>query len=55
MPSSVVDSIKAHIDLETHIGGFEASDARADAIAAGGERINRGRELLRGVEAKVGN
>jgi selenocysteine lyase/cysteine desulfurase len=32
MPTPVVDSIKAHLDLEAKIGGYEAADASKEAI-----------------------
>jgi selenocysteine lyase/cysteine desulfurase len=32
MPESVVRTIQDHIALESHIGGYEAADARADAF-----------------------
>ena len=35
MPLPVIDAITDHIDLESEIGGYEASDERADAIEAG--------------------
>jgi len=33
MPSPVIDAVQAHISLEAEIGGYEAADARAEAIA----------------------
>jgi len=33
MPQPVIDACKAHIDLESRIGGYEASDLRAPEIA----------------------
>jgi selenocysteine lyase/cysteine desulfurase len=39
MPLVVRDAIVDHIDLETQIGGYEAADARGDAIAAGYDAI----------------
>src|SRR5215207_9802965 len=35
MPRPVIDAITDHVRLESEIGGYEAADARADAIAAG--------------------
>ena len=35
MPLPVIDAITDHIDLESEIGGYEASDERSDAIEAG--------------------
>lgn len=35
MPQPVVDAITDHVRLEAEIGGYEASDARADEIARG--------------------
>ena len=35
MPRPVIDAITDHIRLESEIGGYEAGDARAEAIAAG--------------------
>lgn len=35
MPQPVIDAITGHIALEAEMGGYEAADARADAIAAG--------------------
>src|SRR6187551_3205120 len=35
MPQPVIDAIAGHLTLEAEIGGYEAADARADAIAAG--------------------
>lgn len=32
MPGVVVDAIHAHVDLESHIGGYEAAEIRASAI-----------------------
>src|SRR5690348_14051864 len=34
MPQSVIDAIRGHIQLEATIGGYEAEDARQDALAA---------------------
>jgi selenocysteine lyase/cysteine desulfurase len=34
MPQPVIDAITGHIELESEIGGYEAEDARADAIEA---------------------
>lgn len=33
MPTPVVDAIRAHLDLEVELGGYEAADATADRIA----------------------
>lgn len=33
MPTPVVDAIRAHLDLEVELGGYEAADAAADRIA----------------------
>jgi selenocysteine lyase/cysteine desulfurase len=35
MPRPVIDAITDHVRLESEIGGYEATDARADAVAAG--------------------
>jgi selenocysteine lyase/cysteine desulfurase len=35
MPQPVIDAITGHIGFEAEIGGYEAADARADAIGAG--------------------
>jgi len=35
MPRPVIDAITDHVRLESEIGGYEAADARADAVAAG--------------------
>src|SRR5690242_16791210 len=35
MPQPVIDAIIDHVRLEAEIGGYEASDARADEIARG--------------------
>src|SRR5688572_5158833 len=35
MPRPVIDAITEHVRLEGEIGGYEAANARADAIAAG--------------------
>src|SRR5690349_15300886 len=35
MPQPVISAIDEHIRLESEIGGYEAADARAEAIAAG--------------------
>ena len=35
MPRPVIDAITDHVRLEAEIGGYEAADARAEAIAAG--------------------
>ena len=35
MPQPVIDAITDHVTLESEIGGYEAADARADAVAAG--------------------
>ena len=35
MPQPVIDAIQDHVRLESEIGGYEAADARAAAIAAG--------------------
>ena len=34
MPSPVIDACKSHLDLESEIGGYEASDAKADEISS---------------------
>jgi selenocysteine lyase/cysteine desulfurase len=39
MPQPVIDAITDHIRLESEIGGYEASDARADAIALGYDHL----------------
>lgn len=33
MPQPVLDACKAHLDLESQIGGYEASDLRSDEVA----------------------
>jgi len=35
MPQPVIDAITDHVRLEAEIGGYEASDARAEAVARG--------------------
>src|SRR5215208_6020904 len=35
MPQPVIDAITDHVRLESEIGGYEAADARAEAVAAG--------------------
>jgi selenocysteine lyase/cysteine desulfurase len=35
MPTPVIDAIQDHVRLESEIGGYEAADARADAVADG--------------------
>ena len=35
MPQPVIDAIADHIRLESEIGGYEAADARADAVSSG--------------------
>ncbi len=34
MPTPVLDAVRAHLELESRIGGYEAADARSDAIEA---------------------
>lgn len=33
MPQPVLEAVKAHLDLEARLGGYEAADARSDLIA----------------------
>jgi selenocysteine lyase/cysteine desulfurase len=39
MPRPVIEAIISHVTLEAEIGGYEAADVRADAIAAGYEAL----------------
>src|SRR5512138_3587545 len=32
-PSAVIEAVRAHFELECTLGGYEAADARADAIS----------------------
>src|SRR4051812_40822605 len=39
MPEPVIGAIEAHLRLEAEIGGYEAADARADAVSRGYEDL----------------
>lgn len=41
MPRPVLDAIRAHLDLEAEVGGYEAEDAAADAIREAYESVAR--------------
>ena len=41
MPAPVADAMRAHIDLEESIGGYEAADARSDAVEAAHRDLGR--------------
>jgi selenocysteine lyase/cysteine desulfurase len=40
-PSPVREAVRAHLDLEDQIGGYEAADARAEAIARAADDVGR--------------
>lgn len=41
VPSPVRQAVNAHLDLEDELGGYEASDARAEAIEEAGDAVAR--------------